>query len=67
MLLVGFEPSIAVFWEGKDISCLRLRGHCYRHFVHLLDENIDIIQKNMETLLGASKKVCLEVNLKNSK
>jgi hypothetical protein len=34
----------------------------YADDVNLLDDNTDAIKKNMETLIGASKVVVLEVN-----
>jgi hypothetical protein len=30
MPFVVFEPTIPVFEQGEDISCLRPRGHCDR-------------------------------------
>jgi hypothetical protein len=35
--------------------------------VNLLDDNIDTIKKNMETLIGSSKEVGLEVNTEKTK
>jgi hypothetical protein len=34
--------------------------------VNLLDENVNMIKKNTEVLLDASKDVCLEVNTEKS-
>jgi hypothetical protein len=39
----------------------------YADDVNLLGDNIDIINKNTETLIGASKEVCLEVNVERTK
>jgi hypothetical protein len=35
--------------------------------INLLLDNIDTIKKNTETLIDASKDVCLEINLENTK
>jgi hypothetical protein len=37
----------------------------YADDVNLLGDNIDVIKKNMETLIDASKEVGLEVNREN--
>jgi hypothetical protein len=39
----------------------------YADDVNLLGDNIDIINKNSETLVGASKEVGLEVNVEKTK
>jgi hypothetical protein len=39
----------------------------YADDVNLLGDNIDAIQKNMETLIDASKEVGLEVNTEKTK
>jgi hypothetical protein len=39
----------------------------YASNVNRLDDNIDTIKKNTETLIGASKEVCLEVNAEITK
>jgi retron-type reverse transcriptase len=39
----------------------------YADDVNLLGDNIDTIKKNMETLIDASKEVCLEANTEKTK
>jgi hypothetical protein len=39
----------------------------YAHDVYLLGDNIDIIKKNTETIIDASKKVGLEVCVEKTK
>jgi hypothetical protein len=39
----------------------------YAEDVNLLGDNTDTINRNTETLIGASKKVGLEVNVENTK
>jgi hypothetical protein len=38
----------------------------YAHDVNLLDDNLDIIKKNTQTLIDASKEVGLEVNMEKT-
>jgi hypothetical protein len=38
----------------------------YAHDVNLLGDNIDTIEKNNETLIDASKEVCLEINVEKT-
>jgi hypothetical protein len=39
----------------------------YADDVNLLRDNTDTIKKNIETLIGASKDICLEVNTEKNK
>jgi hypothetical protein len=39
----------------------------YANDVNLLGDNIDTIKKNVETLIGASKEVDLEINVEETK
>jgi hypothetical protein len=39
----------------------------YADDVNLLVDNIDTIKKNTETLIDASKEVCLEINVEKTK
>jgi hypothetical protein len=39
----------------------------YADDVNLLGDNIDTINKNMETLIAASKEVSLEINMEKTK
>jgi hypothetical protein len=39
----------------------------YADDVNLLGDNVDAIKKNTETLIDASKEVCLEINVEKTK
>jgi hypothetical protein len=39
----------------------------YADDVNLLGDNIDALKKNTETLIDASKEVCLEINVEKTK
>jgi hypothetical protein len=39
----------------------------YTDDVNLLGDNIDTMKENTETLIGANKEVCLEINIEKTK
>jgi hypothetical protein len=55
------ESHVGLKWNGTH------RLLAYADDVNLLGDNIDTINKNTETLIDASKEVCLEVNVEKTK
>lgn len=45
---------------------MQLRKHICALGIHLLNENMNILKKNSEVQWKASKKLCLDINAKNS-
>jgi hypothetical protein len=71
LLLFNFTLEYAIRKVQENQVRLKLNGThqllVYADDVNLLDDNIDIIQKNMESIIDASNEVGLEVNTEKSK
>jgi hypothetical protein len=70
-LLFNFAVEYAIRKVQENLAGLKLNGiHqllAYADDVNLLGDNIDIINKNTQTLIDASKEVGLEVNVEKTK
>jgi hypothetical protein len=70
-LLFNFALEYAIGKVQENQVGLKLNGThqllAYADYVKLLGDNIDIINKNTEILIDASKEVGLEVNLEKTK
>jgi hypothetical protein len=70
-LLFNFALEYAIRKGQENQLGLKLNGThqflAYTDNVNLVGDNIGTIEKNTETLIGASKEVGLEINLEKSK
>jgi hypothetical protein len=69
-LLFNFALEYAVRKVQKNLVLLKWNGThqllAYVDDVNLLGDNIDIIKKNTDTLIDASKKIGLEINIETT-
>jgi hypothetical protein len=70
-LLLNFALEYAIRKVQENQARLKLNGThqllAYADDVNLLGDNIDIINKNTETVIDASKEVSLEVDIEKTK
>jgi hypothetical protein len=70
-LLFNFALEYAIRKVQENQVGQKLNGThdrlAYADDMNPLGDNIDVIKKNTETLIDASKEVCLEINIENAK